>query len=143
MRQKKLAAAVEAFRSLPNDRTRYQQLLALAARLPPMSLELKTQENKVQGCLSTVHVHVALRSDGLVELQGDSDALLTKGLVALLVLGLNNCSISEIVGLQPDFLQSSGIPLLLSPGRNSGFYNMFTMVKRKTAALAVIDEASH
>merc|ERR1712232_1313695 len=88
----KLATTAEALKSLPNDRLRYQQLLSLANKLPPMAEGLKTPGNKVPGCVSVVHVHAVLNEDGTVAFSGDSDALISKGLVSLLVLGLTGCT---------------------------------------------------
>eukprot|EP00931_Biecheleriopsis_adriatica_P003686 TRINITY_DN105462_c0_g1_i1.p1 TRINITY_DN105462_c0_g1~~TRINITY_DN105462_c0_g1_i1.p1 ORF type:complete len:737 (+),score=192.03 TRINITY_DN105462_c0_g1_i1:319-2211(+) len=130
-----------ALAGLPNDRTRYQQLMALAGKLGSMADELKTPENKVPGCLSTVHVHATLESDGTVSFQGDSDALISKGLVALLVLCLSGCTPAEIAAVKPEFIQASGITASLTPGRNNGFYNMFKLMNKKVAALSAAGEA--
>jgi len=131
----KLAGMASALSALPKDRMRYQQLMALAGKLKPMAEELKIPENKVPGCLSVVHVHASLEEDGTVTFQGDSDALISKGLVALLVLCLSGCTPDEISGVQPEFIKASGISAALTPGRNNGFFNMFKLMNKKVAIL--------
>lgn len=131
----KLAGMAGALSALPNDRMRYQQLMALAGKLKPMADDLKVPENKVPGCLSVVHVHASLEEDGTVTFQGDSDALISKGLVALLVLCLSGCTPEEIAGVQPEFIKASGISASLTPGRNNGFFNMFKLMNKKVARL--------
>ena len=81
-----LQKLTDAFENIGDDKLRYKQLLYMASNgLDPMPDALKVDENKVLGCLSTVHVHATKDADGLVSFTGDSDGLLTKGLVALLV----------------------------------------------------------
>jgi len=92
-----LRKITDAFQKIGDVKLRYKQLLYMAQNgLEPMPEELKVDENKVLGCLSTVHVHATPTREGdktLIHFQGDSDGLLTKGLVALLiryVLGFGN-----------------------------------------------------
>jgi cysteine desulfuration protein SufE len=87
-----LLKIANAFEAIGDDKLRYKQLLHMASQLEPMDHSSKIPQNKVPGCLSTVFVHgKAVDKDGstLIHFSGDSDGLLTKGLVALLVRGLS------------------------------------------------------
>lgn len=126
---------VEAFASVPQAKLRYQQLLHFAQELSEMDDALKTEENLVRGCQSVVFVNVTLGDDGLVTLEGDSDAQLTKGLVAILVRGFTGATPEEILGVDDSFLVASGVSVGLTPARNNGFASMLAVVKRKVRAL--------
>lgn len=104
-----LANLVLGLASLPDDKYRYKQLLFWAGESDTMPEALKTPENRVPGCLSTVHVHAELADDGTVNFIGDSDAQLTKGLVTLLVKGLSGSTPETIADVQPGFIQTAGI----------------------------------
>ena len=90
-----LEGYVKGLRNVADDKVRYQQLFFLASKCQPMDVALKTDENKVPGCLSTVHIH-ARREDDKIYYLGDSDAQMTKGLVAMLVNGLSGQTNAQI-----------------------------------------------
>lgn len=126
----KLERIVERFKRRSNPKQRYEQLLWYAKKLPEMSEESKMPENKVNGCVSQVYITANLE-DGKVLYQGDSDAQLVKGLVALLIEGLNGSTPQEIMQVTPDFIEETGLKVSLTPSRANGFYNIFQMMKKK------------
>ncbi len=126
----KLERIVEKFKRRSNPKQRYEQLLWYAKKLPAMPEEAKTTENKVNGCVSQVYITASLE-DGKVWYQGDSDAQLVKGLVALLIEGLNGLTPQEIIQVTPDFIEETGLKVSLTPSRANGFYNIFQTMKKK------------
>ena len=110
---------VRGFQLVADQKLKYQQLLFLAKKLPDMEEALCVDERRVPGCLSVVYVHATQDDEGLISFQGTSDAQLTKGLVAMLVNGLSGCTNEQIQGVQPAFIQATGLEQSLTPGRNN------------------------
>lgn len=78
-----------------------------------------------------------LKDDGKIYWTADSDSQLTKGLAALLVLGLSGCTPAEILSVQPGFIEMLGLKQSLTPSRNNGFLNMFLKMQKLTLGLVV------
>jgi cysteine desulfuration protein SufE len=131
-----LERIVDRFKRRSNDKQRYEQLLWYAKKLPELPEEAKIPENKVSGCVSQVYI-TADYQDGKVLYRGDSDAQLVKGLVALLIEGLNGLTPEEIVKVTPDFIEETGLKVSLTPSRANGFYNIFRMMQKKALAFQV------
>ncbi|NEO98152.1 MAG: SufE family protein [Symploca sp. SIO2E9] len=125
-----LAKIVERFKRRTDPKQRYAQLLSYAKKLKQMPEEDKVSANKVPGCTSQVFLTASLE-DGKVWYLGDSDAQLVKGLVALLIEGLNGLTPEEILQVSPDFIQETGLNVSLTPSRANGFYNIFQTMKKK------------
>ena len=121
---------VQRFKRRSNPKQRYEQLLWYAKKLEEIPQESKTPENKVNGCVSQVYITADFQDDK-VWYKGDSDAQLVKGLVALLIEGLNGLSPEEILAVTPDFIEETGLKVSLTPSRANGFYNIFQTMKKK------------
>ena len=128
---------VQRFKRASEPKRRYEQLLWLAQKLEPFPDAGKVEANKVSGCVSQVYVTASLE-DGKMLYCGDSDAQLTKGLLAFLIKGLSGTSPDRIVGLTPDFIQDTGLAVSLTPSRANGFHNIFK--KMQALALALSNE---
>jgi len=129
---------VQRFQKVTDPKRRYEQLLWLAKKLEGFPEDAKTEENKVKGCVSQVYI-IADLDDGKMTYQGDSDAQITKGLVAFLIRGLNGLTPQEVVDLSPDFIQETHLDVSLTPSRANGFYNIFKMMQQKAADLMVAE----
>ncbi|MBD2773658.1 SufE family protein [Iningainema tapete] len=125
-----LAKIVQRFQRASDPKRRYEQLIWYGQRLPEFPESDKIPENKVSGCVSQVYITATL-DDSKVLFQGDSDSQLTKGLVGLLVEGLNGLTPKEIIQLTPDFIQETGLNVSLTPSRANGFYNIFKTMQKK------------
>lgn len=129
-RPAKLDKIVKRFQRITDPKRRYEQLLWYAKRLEEFPAAEKTSENKVPGCVSQVYITAALVDDK-VTFQGDSDALITKGLVALLIDALSDLTPAEVIRLTPDFIQDTQLDVSLTPSRANGFYNIFKTMQKK------------
>jgi cysteine desulfuration protein SufE len=127
---------VERFKSRSDPKKRYEQLLWYAKKLESMPEEDKTPENKVYGCTSQVYITASLQ-DGKVWYKGDSDAQLVKGLVALLIEGLNGLTPQEILQVTPNFIEETGLKVSLTPSRANGFYSIFQTMQKKALGFEV------
>ncbi len=125
-----LERIVDRLKRRTDPKQKYEQLLAYAKKLEPMPEEAKIPANKVQGCVSQVYITADLE-DGKIHYRGDADAQLVKGLVALLIEGLNGLTPAEILQVTPDFIEETGLKVSLTPSRANGFYNIFQLMKKK------------
>lgn len=125
-----LAKIVQRFQRPGSTKQRYEQLIWYGNQLSPLPESAKTSANKVPGCVSQVFLTANLE-EGKIWYQGDADAQLVKGLVGLLIAGLNGLTPQEIVAIAPDFIQDLGLNVSLTPSRANGFYNIFQTMQKK------------
>lgn len=125
-----LTKIVQRFQKAELPKRKYELLLAYAKRLDPLPEGDHVEDYKVQGCTSQVWITGTLQ-EGRIRYQGDSDSQLVKGLVAILIEGLNDLPPDEVVKLAPDFIQDTGLNVSLTPSRTNGFYNIFNTMKQR------------
>ena len=124
----------ERLNSTPDPRKRYEYVLWLAKKLPSMPAELQTEERKVKGCVSQVFIASNL-VDGRLRWQGDSDALITKGLLALLIKGMTDLTPSEVMAVNPEVIAATGLQASLTPSRANGFLNILLTMQAQAKDL--------
>jgi cysteine desulfuration protein SufE len=131
---------VERLGSTADPRRRYEYVLWLAKKLAPFPEELRQEVFKVRGCVSQVYV-VGQLQDGHLHWLGDSDAAITKGLLALLIEGLEGLTPEQVTALDSAFLAATGLQASLTPSRANGFLNIFRMMQAQAQALAAVGAA--
>lgn len=124
---------VEEFALFTDWQDRYEHLIELGKDLPLIAPENKVDANLVRGCQSRVWLHAELKN-GVVHLTADSDATITKGIVALLVRVYNDRTPQEILGASTDFIDRIGLREHLSPNRANGLSAMIDQMKRYALA---------
>ncbi|WP_456375399.1 SufE family protein [Thiolapillus sp.] len=129
---------VEIFDILGDWDQRYQYLIELGEKLPPMPEELKTEENKVKGCMSQVWVS-AWRDPAdpdHIHFHGDCDTSIIKGVLALLIQLLDGKTPEEIQHLDVDeFFSRLKLDEHLSPNRHFGIYALVELMKQQALCL--------
>lgn len=124
---------VSDFAFFSNWEDKYAHIIELGKDLPVIVAEKKTEENIVRGCQSQVWLEAELKDD-LVHFSADSDAIITKGLIALLISVMNEQSPQEILKSEINFIEKIGLNEHLSPTRSNGLAAM--LKKMKLYALA-------
>lgn len=130
----------QEFSKLQAWEDRYKKIIAMGKALPDLPDELRTEEAKVKGCQSQVWLHAKLNSKGEIEFEGDSDALLVKGLVALVLKIYSGSTPEEILTTQPDFLKAIGFEGNLSPSRANGLFSMIKQIRYFATAFALLKQ---
>ncbi len=119
---------IEEFEGLDDWMDRYQLLIDMGGELEPLEEKYKTPENLIEGCQSRVWIQCD-HKDGLMSMKADSDALIVKGIIALLLRVLNNHSPQEILDSELYFIDSIGLREHLSPTRSNGLLAMIKQIK--------------
>ena len=119
---------VEEFSMFDNWMERYEYMIELGKSLPIVDVKFKTDENIIKGCQSKVWLH-AQQDNDLVKFYADSDAIITKGIVSLLIRTFSNQKPDDIINASLDFIDDIGLRQHLSPNRANGLNNMIKKIK--------------
>ena len=119
---------VEEFDVFDTWMDKYEYLIELGKSVPKINEENKKEENIIKGCQSKVWLH-AEKQDGLVRFYADSDAIITKGIISLLIRTFSNQKPEDIMNASLDFIDEIGLRQHLSPNRANGLNNMIKKIK--------------
>ncbi|PTX64043.1 cysteine desulfuration protein SufE [Kordia periserrulae] len=119
---------VDEFSMFDDWMQRYEYMIDLGKSLPLIDERLKKDENLIKGCQSKVWVHGEMNGDKLV-FTADSDAIITKGIIAILIRAFSNQPPAAIIDANTDFIDEIGLKEHLSPTRANGLVSMIKQLK--------------
>ena len=130
---------IEEFEIFDDWMQKYEHLIELGKSLPLIDSKNKTEDKIIKGCQSQVWLHSKF-NNGKVVYTADSDAIITKGMVALMVRVLSNHTPDEIINAKLDFIDTIGLKQHLSPTRSNGLVSMIKQMKMDALAFKVKTE---
>ncbi len=113
---------------------KYEYIIDIGKKLPPLPAEYKTEENKIKGCQSQVWLHSQLTNDGKVFFEGDSDAIIVRGLAGLLIRILSGQKPEEVAKADLYFIDKVGMSGHLAQTRSNGLASMVKQMKLDSLA---------
>lgn len=129
------AEVVEEFELFDDWMQKYEHIIDLGKSLPLIDEKYKTEEKIIKGCQSQVWLHSEF-VNGKVIYTADSDAIITKGMVALMIRVLSNHTPEEIINTKLDFIDKIGLTKHLSPTRSNGLLSMIKQMKLDALAFS-------
>jgi len=127
---------VEEFSLFDSWDDKYEYIIDLGKKLPPLDEQYRLDENKVKGCQSTVWLAAEYR-DGRVYFMADSDAMIVKGLISMLIRVLSGQRPDDIVEAQLDFIREIGMMSHLAQTRSNGLLAMVKQMKNYALAYKI------
>ncbi|HWR94081.1 MAG TPA: SufE family protein [Flavobacterium sp.] len=119
---------VDEFSMFEDWEDRFQYIIDLGKNLPLIDEQFKTDQNTIKGCQSKVWLHAEI-VDGKVVFTADSDAIITKGIIAILIRAFSNQTASDILNADTNFIDEIGLKEHLSPTRANGLVSMIKNIK--------------
>lgn len=119
---------VDEFSMFEDWMQRYEYIIDLGKALPLIDGKYKTDDNIIKGCQSKVWVHAEQNDDKII-FTADSDAILTKGIIAILIRTFSNQKAMDILEAKTDFIDEIGLKEHLSPTRANGLVSMVKQIK--------------
>lgn len=119
---------IEEFAIYDDWMDKYEYIIELGKDLPLIDEQYKTEDRLIKGCQSRVWLH-AVEKEGKLFFSADSDAIITKGIIALLIRVLNNETPKDVAKAEFKFIQEIGLQEHLSPTRSNGLVSMVKQMK--------------
>ena len=119
---------IDEFSMFDHWEERYQYMIDIGKHLPLINQKYKTESNLIKGCQSKVWVHAEMYDDKII-FTADSDAIITKGIVAILIRVFSNQHPKDIIDANTNFIDAIGLKEHLSPTRANGLVSMVTQLK--------------
>ena len=119
---------IEEFEMFDDWMQRYEYMIELGKSLPLIDEKYKTEEYIIKGCQSKVWVHADLKDDN-IEFTADSDAIITKGIIAILIRSFSGQPPQAILDADTSFIDKIGLKEHLSPTRANGLVSMIKQIK--------------
>ena len=119
---------IEDFSFFDDWTQKYEYMIELSKTLDKMDESLKNDENLIKGCQSKVWLNADFK-DGKIKFIADSEAIITKGIIAILLMVFNNKTPDEIIKSDVSFIEKIGLKEHLSPNRANGLYSMIKQIK--------------
>ena len=119
---------IDEFEGLTDGMDRYAYIIELGTQMPAMEEKYKTPANLIEGCQSRVWIEASPEPDGKIAFEADSDAMIVKGIVALLMRVLNHRTPREILDADLYFIERIGLKENLSPTRSNGLLSMIKQI---------------
>lgn len=120
---------IDEFNDYEDWMDKYQLLIDLGSEQEPLPQQYKTEANLIDGCQSRVWLQADLESDGTIHFQAESDALIVKGIVTLLIRVLDGQTPDDILSADLHFIEDIGLKEHLSPTRSNGLLAMLKQMK--------------
>ena len=119
---------IEDFSFFEDWTQRYEYMIELSKGLEKMDEQTKNDKNIIKGCQSKVWLHAEF-NEGKIKFLADSEAIITRGIIAILLTIFNNRTPKEIIESDTNFIEKIGLKEHLSPNRANGLYSMIKQIK--------------
>lgn len=129
---------IEEFEGLTDWMDRYAYIIELGSQMPAMDERHKTPANLIEGCQSRVWIEASMQADGRIAFGADSDAMIVKGIVALLMRVLDQRTPREILDADLYFIERIGLKENLSPTRSNGLLSMLKQIRLYAVAFDAV-----
>ncbi len=134
-------AIIDEFADIDDGMDRYAYIIDMGNALEPMPEKYKTPQNLIEGCQSRAWLNAELDSDGKVQFRADSDAIIVKGIISMLVNVLSGHTPQEILDTNLYFIDKIGLAEHLSPTRSNGLAAMVKQMRLYAIAFKELEDA--